>query len=291
MEYTTLGGTGVSVSEIGLGCNTLGLDTSEKWDWTVSEAESKALVHRAVELGINFFDTANTYSWGDSERVLGDALAEYDRDELVVASKVYNDPTADAHPNASGLSRKTIDQELDNSLDRLGMDYLDLYQIHRWDESTPIDVTVRALTDAVRRGDVEYLGASSMWTHQFAGALRAGEAAGVEPFATMSNHYNLAYREEDAWSSPPARPRTRSPRRSRSRSNRSRPALSRVRETRRTGVFHVEMPVPEGPRGHGPHTLMRDDSVGTLLPPGAGEKRRVGQCSTRSSYTTAPQAR
>jgi aryl-alcohol dehydrogenase-like predicted oxidoreductase len=197
MEYTTLGDTGMSVSRIGLGCNTLGLDSSEKWDWTVGEAKSREIVDRAVELGINFFDTANTYSWGDSERVLGDALAEYDRDEMVVATKVYNDPAEDAHPNASGLSRKTIEQELSNSLDRLGTEYVDLYQIHRWDEETPIEVTVRALTDAVRRGRVEYLGASSMWTYQFASALQAGAAPGLEPFATMQNHYNLVYREEE----------------------------------------------------------------------------------------------
>jgi aryl-alcohol dehydrogenase-like predicted oxidoreductase len=197
MEYTTLGSTGTSVSEIGLGCNTLGLDSSEKWDWTVSEAKSREIVDRAVDLGITFFDTANTYSWGDSERVLGDALSEYDRDELVVATKVYNDPSEDAHPNASGLSRKTIDQELEDSLDRLGMDYVDLYQIHRWDDETPIDATVRALTDAVRRGDIKYLGASSMWTHQFASALHASTEPGLEPFATMQNHYNLVYREEE----------------------------------------------------------------------------------------------
>ena len=197
MEYTTLGGTGTSVSRIGLGCNTLGLDSSERWEWTVGEARSEEIVHRAVELGINFFDTANSYSWGDSERVLGAALGEYDRDELVVASKVYNDPSADAHPNVSGLSRKTIDQELSNSLDRLGMDYLDLYQIHRWDRETPIEVTVRALTDAVRRGDVTHVGASSMWTYQFAAALQAGSEPGLEPFATMQNHYNLVYREEE----------------------------------------------------------------------------------------------
>jgi len=197
MEYTTLGDTGTSVSRIGLGCNTLGLDSSEKWDWTVGEAKSREIVDRAVELGINFFDTANSYSWGDSERVLGDALAEYDRDEMVLATKVYNDPVEDAHPNASGLSRKTIEQELSNSLDRLGTEYVDLYQIHRWDEETPIEVTVRALTDAVRRGQVEYLGASSMWTYQFAAALHAGAAPGLEPFATMQNHYNLVYREEE----------------------------------------------------------------------------------------------
>jgi aryl-alcohol dehydrogenase-like predicted oxidoreductase len=197
MEYTTLGDTGMSVSRIGLGCNTLGLDSSGKWDWTVDEAESKEIVHRAVDLGINFFDTANTYSWGDSERVLGDALAEYDRDEMVVATKVYNDPAEDAHPNASGLSRKTIEQELRNSLDRLGTDYVDLYQIHRWDDETPIEVTVRALTDAVRRGDVGYVGASSMWTYQFASALQASTGPGLEPFATMQNHYNLVYREEE----------------------------------------------------------------------------------------------
>ncbi|MFC6940597.1 aldo/keto reductase [Salinirubellus sp. GCM10025818] len=197
MEYTTLGGTGMSVSEIGLGCNTLGLDSSERWDWTVDEARSRAIVDRAIDLGINFFDTANSYSWGDSERVLGYALGEYDRDELVVATKVYNDASADPHPNSSGLSRKTIEQELANSLDRLDMDHVDLYQIHRWDDDTPIEVTVRALTDAVRRGDATYVGASSMWAYQFASALDAGRAPGLEPFATMQNHYNLVYREEE----------------------------------------------------------------------------------------------
>lgn len=197
MEYTTLGNTGMSVSQIGLGCNTLGLDSSSKWEWSVGEDKSKEIVQRAVELGINFFDTANMYSWGDSERVLGEALSEYDREEMVVATKVYHDPSADAHPNASGLSRKTIDQELANSLDRLEMDYVDLYQIHRWDSETPIEVTARALTETVRRGDVKYVGASSMWMHQFAEAVHTGNQSGHESFATMQNHYNLAYREEE----------------------------------------------------------------------------------------------
>jgi len=197
MEYTTLGRTGMSVSRIGLGCNSLGLDSSSRWEWSVGEAKSKELVDRAVELGINFFDTANSYSWGDSERVLGEALAEHDREEMVVATKVYNEAEPDAHPNASGLSRKTIEQELDNSLDRLGMDYVDLYQTHRWDAETPIETTLRGLTDAVKRGDAMAVGASSMWTYQFAEALQTSQDRGLEPFATMQNHYNLAYREEE----------------------------------------------------------------------------------------------
>ena len=141
MEHTTLGDTGMSVSRIGLGCNTLGLDSSSRWDWSVGEDESKEIVDRAIELGINFFDTANSYSGGDSERVLGDALSECDREKMVVTTKVYNEPATDAHPNASGLSRKTIDQELENRLDRLDMEYVDLYQIHRWDRETPIEVS------------------------------------------------------------------------------------------------------------------------------------------------------
>ncbi|MDY6819916.1 MAG: aldo/keto reductase [Halobacteriales archaeon] len=197
MEYTTLGDTGMTVSKVGLGCNTLSLDSSERWDWTVGEEQSRAIVDRAIELGITFFDTSNSYSWGDSERVLGSALSEYNRDELVVASKVYNPPADDAHPNASGLSRKTIEQELDNSLERMGLDYLDLYQIHRWDDQTPIEETVRAMTDAVRRGQIKYLGASSMWAYQFAEALNVSTQVGYEPFATMQNHYNLVYREEE----------------------------------------------------------------------------------------------
>ncbi|MFB6300557.1 MAG: aldo/keto reductase [Halobacteriales archaeon] len=197
MEYTTLGDTGMTVSKIGLGGNTLSLDSSERWDWTVGEEQSRKIVERAVELGITFFDTSNSYSWGDSERVLGSVLSEYNRDEMVVASKVYNPPAEDAHPNASGLSRKTIEQELDNSLERMGLEYLDLYQIHRWDHQTPIEETLRTMTDAVRRGKIKYPGASSMWAYQFAEALNVGDQPGYEPFATMQNHYNLVYREEE----------------------------------------------------------------------------------------------
>jgi aryl-alcohol dehydrogenase-like predicted oxidoreductase len=136
------------------------------------------------------------YSNGASERVLGEALDEYDRDEFVVATKGYFQMD-ESNPNSGGLSRKAIEQELSNSLDRLGMDTIDLYQIHRWDDDTPIEETLAALDDAVRRGDVRYVGASSMWAHQFAESLRVSEREGYERFATMQNHYNLAYREEE----------------------------------------------------------------------------------------------
>jgi len=197
MEYTTLGATGIEVSRICLGCWSLGLDSSSKEEWSVGEAESTEIIERAIELGINFFDTSNSYSWGDSERVLGRTVSGYDRDELVIASKVRFAPAEDAHRNATGLSRKTIDQELSNSLDRLGMDTIDLYQIHRWDDDTPIEETLRALDNAVRRGRVRYTGASSMWAYQFADALHTSDRLGLERFATMQNHYNLVYREEE----------------------------------------------------------------------------------------------
>ncbi|GGM63283.1 aryl-alcohol dehydrogenase-like predicted oxidoreductase [Halarchaeum rubridurum] len=193
MEYTTLGSTGMEVSQICLGCMSFGSGR----EWMIDREESEALIERAIELGVNFFDTANTYSNGESEEILGDALAEYDRDEQVVATKVFFPPEEDAHRNATGLSRKTIEQELENSLDRLGMDTVDLYQIHRWDPETPIEQTLRALDDAVRRGKVRYLGASSMWAHQFADALHTSDRLGLERFATMQNHYNALYREEE----------------------------------------------------------------------------------------------
>ena len=192
MEYTTLGDTGTTVSGLALGCMSFG----SEHEWMLDEEEGRELVERAIELGITFFDTANVYSNGESEEVLGDVLAEYDRDRFVVATKVYGemDPS---NPNSSGLSRKAIEQELSNSLDRLGMDAIDLYQIHRWDYDTPIEETLATLDDAVRRGDVRYVGASSMWAHQFAESLRVSEREGYERFATMQNHYNLAYREEE----------------------------------------------------------------------------------------------
>jgi aryl-alcohol dehydrogenase-like predicted oxidoreductase len=193
MEYTTLGDTGMEVSRICLGCMSFG---SSDWrDWVLDEEAGLEMIDRAIELGINFFDTANMYSLGESERVLGKAL-EGRREEHVVATKGYFQMDED-DPNSGGLSRKAIEQELDNSLDRLGMDTVDLYQTHRRDPDTPIDVTLGALDDAVRRGQVRYIGASSMWAHQFADRLHTGDALGLERFVTMQNHYNLVYREEE----------------------------------------------------------------------------------------------
>ncbi|WP_302080060.1 aldo/keto reductase [Salinibaculum rarum] len=193
MEYTTLGQTGMEVSRICLGCMSFG--TPDWREWVLEEEESHPVIDRAIDLGINFFDTANMYSNGESERILGNAL-EGRRDEMVVASKGYFQMDDD-DPNSGGLSRKTIEQELDASLDRLGMDTIDLYQIHRWDYDTPIEQTMRALDDAVRREKVRYLGASSMWAHQFSEALQTSDRLGLDRFLTMQNHYNLLYREEE----------------------------------------------------------------------------------------------
>ena len=194
MEYTTLGQTGMSVSRLCLGCMSFG---SSDWrEWVLDEEDSVEIIERAVDLGINFFDTANMYSGGKSERIVGEALDGYDRDWLVIATKCYFSMD-DQNPNAGGLSRKAIEQELENSLDRLGMDTIDLYQIHRWDDDTPIDETLSALTDAVRRGRVRYLGASSMWAHQLSQALGTSDRLGYERFVSMQNHYNLVYREEE----------------------------------------------------------------------------------------------
>jgi len=193
MEYTTLGSTGVEVSRLCLGCMSFG---DPDWrPWVLDEDDAQPIIDRAIDLGINFFDTANMYSTGESERVLGSAL-EGRREESVVATKVYFQMDED-DPNSGGLSRKTIEQELDASLDRLGMDTVDLYQIHRWDDDTPIAETMRALDDAVRRGKARYVGASSMWAHQFADALHTSDRLGLDRFATMQNHYNLVYREEE----------------------------------------------------------------------------------------------
>ena len=170
---------------------------SSDWrDWVLDEEESTEFIDRAIDLGINFFDTANMYSLGESERVLGEALSEYDRDEQVVATKGFFQMD-DENPNSGGLSRKALEQELSNSLDRLGMDTIDLYQTHRWDYESPIETTMRTLDDAVRRGQIRHAGASSMWTHQFAEALRTSEREGLARFETMQNHYNLLYREEE----------------------------------------------------------------------------------------------
>ena len=193
MEYTTLGDTGVTVSKICLGCMSFG---DPEWrEWVLDEKAGTELVERALELGVNFFDTANMYSNGESERVLGKAL-EGHREEAVVATKGYFQMDEE-DPNSGGLSRKAIEQELEASLDRLGMDTVDLYQIHRRDGDTPPAETLRALDDAVRRGKVRYLGASSMWAHEFAEYLHASDRLGLDRFVTMQNHYNLVYREEE----------------------------------------------------------------------------------------------
>lgn len=192
MEYTVLGQSGMSVSQLCLGCMSFG----SGHDWMLNREESEEIIERALELGINFFDTANIYSTGESEEILGDILSEHDRDEQVIATKVYLQMRED-DPNSGGNSRKTIEQELQNSLERLGMDTVDLYQIHRWDYDTPIKQTLKALNDTVRRGQTRYIGASSMWAHQFAEALHTSEKLGLERFTTIQNLYNLAYREEE----------------------------------------------------------------------------------------------
>lgn len=192
MEYTTLGRTGMKVSRICLG----GVSFGNGKPWMLDAEPSAEIIDRAVDLGVNFFDTANTYSKGDSERIVGNALSEYSRDWLVVASKVYF-PMDENNPNSGGLARKAIEQELANSLDRLGMDTIDLYQTHRWDDTTSVDVTLRTLDDAVRRGQIRYFGASTMRVHQFAKALQRSDRLGLERFATMQNHYALVYREEE----------------------------------------------------------------------------------------------
>jgi aryl-alcohol dehydrogenase-like predicted oxidoreductase len=192
MEYTTLGDTGMTVSKIAVGCGRFGRNDESK----LADEAAQAFVDRAIDLGVNFFDTANVYADGDSEEILGSALEGYDRDWPVVATKGFFDMDED-NPNAQGLSRKAIEQELAASLDRLGMETVDLYQTHRWDYDTPIDETLRALDDAVRRGQTRYIGASSMYAHQFADALHTSDRLDLERFVTMQNHYNLVYREEE----------------------------------------------------------------------------------------------
>ena len=192
MEYTTLGSTGVKVSRICLGCMSFG---SPEWrEWVLEEDESMPIIERALDLGVNFFDTANMYSHGESERILGEALDGH-WDDVFVGTKVYFE--IDGRRQSSGLSRKTIEQELDASLERLGTDTVDLYQMHRWDYDTPIEETLRAFDDAVRRRKTRYVGASSMWARQFSRALHKSDSLDLERFATMQNHYNAVYREEE----------------------------------------------------------------------------------------------
>ena len=196
MQYTKLGKTGLDISRLCLGCMTYGLPGRGTHPWTLDEEASRPFLRRAVELEINFFDTANTYSDGTSEEIVGRALRDFaKRDEIVVATKVFF-PWRKG-PNGSGLSRKAIMTAIDGSLTRLGMDYVDLYQIHRWDNQTPIEETLEALHELVKAGKVRYLGASSMYAWQFAKALYLADRHGWTRFATMQNHYNLIVREEE----------------------------------------------------------------------------------------------
>jgi len=196
MHYKRLGNTGLQVSPLALGCMTFGIPERGTHPWTLTEDDSRPIIRRAIELGINFFDTANMYSDGTSEEIVGRALKEYARrEEIVIATKVYY-PMGEG-PNRGGLSRKAIMTEVDASLRRLGTDYIDLYQIHRWDYTTPIEETLEALHDVVKAGKVRYLGASSMHAWQFAKALHTAERHGWTRFVTMQNHLNLLYREEE----------------------------------------------------------------------------------------------
>jgi aryl-alcohol dehydrogenase-like predicted oxidoreductase len=196
MTYTKLGKTGLDVSRLCLGCMSFGDPGDRGRPWGIDEAASRAIVKRAVEKGINFFDTANVYSAGASEELLGRALKEYARrEEIVLATKVNGQ--MHAGPNGKGLSRKSILHEVDKSLKRLGTDYIDLYIIHRWDDATPIEETLEALNDVVRAGKALYLGASSMAAWQFQKALFTADRRGWTRFVSMQNHYNLIQREEE----------------------------------------------------------------------------------------------
>jgi aryl-alcohol dehydrogenase-like predicted oxidoreductase len=195
MEYVRFGATGLKVSRICLGTMSYGKPMENRL-WALNEQQSRPFIQRALELGINFFDTADVYSRGASEEVVGRALRDYaTRDELVVATKVHGD--MGPGPNDQGLSRKHILSSIDASLKRLGMDYVDLYQIHRWDYETPIEETLEALNDVVRMGKARYIGASSMFAWQFAKALYISDLHGWTRFASMQPHYNLVYREEE----------------------------------------------------------------------------------------------
>jgi 1-deoxyxylulose-5-phosphate synthase len=195
MDYINLGSTGLKVSRICLGCMTYG---SKSWrQWVLEEEEGRPFLRRSLELGINFFDTADMYSHGRSEEILGRALKDFgpSRDRVVIATKVYQ-PMGD-DPNQRGLSRKHIMHSIDDSLRRLGTDYVDLYQIHRFDHNTPIEETMTALHDVVKMGKALYLGASSMYAWQFARMLYKADEMGLTRFVGMQNHFNVIYREED----------------------------------------------------------------------------------------------
>ncbi|MCE4051517.1 MULTISPECIES: aldo/keto reductase [Bacillaceae] len=196
MEYVKLGNTGLDVSRLCLGC--MGFGDASKWlhQWVLNEENSRPVIKKALDLGINFFDTANVYSLGSSEEILGRALKDYaNRDEVVIATKVHGQ--MHQGPNGSGLSRKAIMSELDKSLQRLETDYVDLYIIHRWDYHTPIEETMEALHDVVKAGKARYIGASAMFAWQFQKALHTAEKHGWTKFVSMQNHLNLIYREEE----------------------------------------------------------------------------------------------
>jgi aryl-alcohol dehydrogenase (NADP+) len=196
MRNVKLGNTGLDVSVITLGCMSFGEPNRGRQTWTLDEDASRAIIKQALDAGINFLDTANVYSAGSSEEIVGKAVQDFvPREEVVIATKVHGQMRPG--PNGGGLSRKAIIAELDASLRRLRTDYVDLYQIHRWDYSTPIEETLEALHDVVREGKVRYIGASSMYAWQFSKALYVAELRGWTRFVSMQNHYNLIYREEE----------------------------------------------------------------------------------------------
>ncbi|MBS0849015.1 aldo/keto reductase [Citrobacter sp. JGM124] len=201
MEYTKLGSTGLDISRLCLGCMTFGQPDAGAHPWTLAEDDARPIFRHAVENGINFFDTANSYSAGTSEEMVGRFLKEFtNRDEVVLATKVFFPPGAlgsKPTPNGQGLSRKAIMTEIDKSLKRLGTDYVDLYQIHRWDYSTPIEETMEALHAVVTAGKARYIGASSMYAWQFSKAQEVARANGLTQFVSMQNYLNLLYREEE----------------------------------------------------------------------------------------------
>jgi aryl-alcohol dehydrogenase (NADP+) len=196
MHYVKLGATGLEVSPLTLGCMSWGDPSRGGHRWVLDEDAARGIIKDALEVGINFFDTANVYSAGSSEEFTGRALRDFARrEEVVIATKVFN--RMRPGPNGAGLSRKAIMTEIDASLTRLGTDYVDLYQIHRWDDSTPIEETLEALHDVVKAGKARYIGASSMFAWQFAKALYTADLNGWTRFVSMQNHYNLLYREEE----------------------------------------------------------------------------------------------
>ncbi|MGZ4597973.1 MAG: aldo/keto reductase [Actinomycetes bacterium] len=196
MKYVKLGGTGLEVSRICLGCMTYGEPARGGHPWSLDEAASRPLIKQALDLGITFFDTANVYSDGSSEEIVGRALRDFARrEDVVLATKVHG--RMRSGPNGAGLSRKAILHEIDASLARLGTDFVDLYQIHRWDPTTPVEETLEALHDVVQAGKARYLGASSMWAWQFSKSLYTADLRGWTRFVSMQDHYNLLNREEE----------------------------------------------------------------------------------------------